>query len=277
MIDLGAIFFQINQTNRTLMQTVKAKKHLGQHFLKDQNIAKQIADALDGTNYNKVLEIGPGMGVLTHFLTKKPYETHLVEIDRESIAYLNIHFPELTERIYAVDFLKMDLHKVFGGENLAIIGNFPYNISSQIVFKALENKEIVVEFAGMFQKEVAERIAAQPGSKTYGILSVLTQVFYDVTYLFTVPPHVFNPPPKVESGVIVMKRKENIRLEVDEKLFKDVVKTAFNQRRKTLRNSLKKFNLSEKISENTIFAKRPEEIDFYQFIEITKLITQITK
>lgn len=259
------------------MQTVKAKKHLGQHFLKDQTIAMQIADALGEKTYSKVLEIGPGMGVLTQFLLKKPFETHVVEIDRESIEYLNVHFPELHGRIHAQDFLKMDLYNLFGCENIAIIGNFPYNISSQIVFKTLENKEIIPEFAGMFQKEVAERIAAKPGSKTYGILSVLTQIYYDVTYLFTVPAHVFNPPPKVESGVIVMKRKENVTLDVDESLFKDVVKTAFNQRRKTLRNSLKKFNLSDKITENSIFAKRPEQLDFNQFLEITKLVTQKTE
>jgi 16S rRNA (adenine1518-N6/adenine1519-N6)-dimethyltransferase len=254
------------------MQTVKAKKFLGQHFLKDLDIAQKIADSLQGVGYDLVLEIGPGMGVLTQYLLAKPIETQVVEIDRESVAYLTKNFPQLEGKIHGSDFLKMNLKEVFGGKSMAIIGNFPYNISSQIVFKALEYKELVPEFAGMFQKEVAQRIAAKPGSKTYGILSVLTQAYYEVEYLFTVPPHVFNPPPKVDSGVIRMTRKADFSISVDEKLFIEVVKTAFNQRRKTLRNSLKTYNLPQEITENVIFAQRPEQLGFEAFIELTQII-----
>ena len=254
------------------MQTVKAKKFLGQHFLKDLDIAQKIADSLQGVGYDLVLEIGPGMGVLTQYLLAKPIETQVVEIDRESVAYLTKNFPQLEGKIHGSDFLKMNLEAIFGGKSMAIIGNFPYNISSQILFKALEYKELVPEFAGMFQKEVAQRIAAKPGSKTYGILSVLTQAFYDVEYLFTVPPHVFNPPPKVDSGVIRMTRKSDFSISVDEKLFIEVVKTAFNQRRKTLRNSLKTYNLPPETTENVIFAQRPEQLGFEAFIELTQII-----
>lgn len=254
------------------MQTVKAKKFLGQHFLKDLDIAQKIADSLQGVGYDLVLEIGPGMGVLTQYLLAKSHDTQVVEIDRESVAYLTKNFPQLEGKIHGSDFLKMNLKEVFGGKSMAIIGNFPYNISSQIVFKALEYKELVPEFAGMFQKEVAQRIAAKPGSKTYGILSVLTQAYYEVEYLFTVPPHVFNPPPKVDSGVIRMIRKADFSISVDEKLFIEVVKTAFNQRRKTLRNSLKTYNLPQEITENVIFAQRPEQLGFEAFIELTQII-----
>ena len=254
------------------MQTVKAKKFLGQHFLKDLDIAQKIADSLRGVGYDLVLEIGPGMGVLTQYLLAKSHDTQVVEIDRESVAYLTKNFPQLEGKIHGSDFLKMNLKEVFGGKSMAIIGNFPYNISSQIVFKALEYKELVPEFAGMFQKEVAQRIAAKPGSKTYGILSVLTQAYYEVEYLFTVPPHVFNPPPKVDSGVIRMTRKADFSISVDEKLFIEVVKTAFNQRRKTLRNSLKTYNLPQEITENVIFAQRPEQLGFEAFIELTQII-----
>jgi 16S rRNA (adenine1518-N6/adenine1519-N6)-dimethyltransferase len=254
------------------MQTVKAKKFLGQHFLKDLDIAQKIADSLQGVGYDLVLEIGPGMGVLTQYLLAKSHDTQVVEIDRESVAYLTKNFPQLEGKIHGSDFLKMNLKEVFGGKSMAIIGNFPYNISSQIVFKALEYKELVPEFAGMFQKEVAQRIAAKPGSKTYGILSVLTHAYYEVEYLFTVPPHVFNPPPKVDSGVIRMIRKADFSISVDEKLFIEVVKTAFNQRRKTLRNSLKTYNLPQEITENVIFAQRPEQLGFEAFIELTQII-----
>lgn len=254
------------------MQTVKAKKFLGQHFLKDLDIAQKIADSLQGVGYDLVLEIGPGMGVLTQYLLAKSHDTQVVEIDRESVVYLTKNFPQLEGKIHGSDFLKMNLKEVFGGKSMAIIGNFPYNISSQIVFKALEYKELVPEFAGMFQKEVAQRIAAKPGSKTYGILSVLTQAYYEVEYLFTVPPHVFNPPPKVDSGVIRMIRKADFSISVDEKLFIEVVKTAFNQRRKTLRNSLKTYNLPQEITENVIFAQRPEQLGFEAFIELTQII-----
>ncbi len=252
--------------------TVKAKKHLGQHFLKDENIAKKIADTLLGDTYDIVLEIGPGMGVLTKYLLNKKPTTYVVEIDRESIEYLKVHYLNLADRIISQDFLKIDLATTFNNKQLAIIGNFPYNISTQIVFKTLENKHLIPEFSGMFQKEVAKRIAEKSGTKAYGILSVLTQAFYHVDYLFTVPPNVFNPLPKVESGVIRLTRKENFTLPVDEQLFYKVVKTAFNQRRKTIRNSLKTFNLSDKLREDTIFAQRPEQLSVQQFINLTQKI-----
>ncbi|RPE00208.1 16S rRNA (adenine(1518)-N(6)/adenine(1519)-N(6))-dimethyltransferase RsmA [Aureibaculum marinum] len=252
--------------------SVKAKKHLGQHFLKDENIAKKIAETLTEKNYDTVLEIGPGMGVLTKYLLQQKYTTYVIEIDIESVAYLKKHYLNLTERIISEDFLKINLNTIFNDKQIAIIGNFPYNISSQIIFKAIENRNKVPELCGMFQKEVAQRIAAQPGSKSFGIISVLTQAFYDAEYLFTVPPSVFIPPPKVDSGVIRLIRKENFNLSVDEKLFFKVVKTAFNQRRKTIRNSLKIFNLSDKLKEDTIFAKRPEQLSVKEFINLTKSI-----
>ena len=250
---------------------VKPKKHLGQHFLNDIIIAQKIADSLIGNSYKKVLEIGPGTGVLTQYLLKKEYETHVIEIDAESVIYLNKNFPQLKNKILATDFLKIELSEFFQ-EPIAIIGNFPYNISSQIVFKTIENRKMIPEFAGMFQKEVALRIAADPGSKTYGIISILTQVYYDVEYLFTVPPHVFNPPPKVDSGVIRLTRKKDFTLPIDEEFFRKIVKTAFNQRRKTLRNSLKSFNLSDKLREDSIFAQRPEQLSVTQFIKLAQLI-----
>jgi len=252
--------------------TVRAKKHLGQHFLKDQNIAQKIAEALSLNGYKTVLEIGPGMGVLTQFLLKKNIETFVIEIDTESVAYLQAHFLNLAKNIIEADFLKFDLSTYFKQKQVAIIGNFPYNISTQIVFKTLENRQYIPEFCGMFQKEVAQRIAHKEGSKAYGILSVLTQAFYDVSYLFTVPPTVFNPPPKVDSGVLMMRRKENYKLAIDEALFFRVVKTSFNQRRKTLRNSLKSFNLSDKLREDVIFAQRPEQLSVTQFIALTDKI-----
>ncbi|MGI9531227.1 16S rRNA (adenine(1518)-N(6)/adenine(1519)-N(6))-dimethyltransferase RsmA [Lutimonas sp.] len=250
--------------------SVRAKKHLGQHFLKDENIASKIAESLSFEGYQHVLEIGPGMGVLTKYLLKKDTKTWVVEIDTESIDYLKTHYLHLSDRIINADFLKMDLSAQFKDQPIAIIGNFPYNISSQIVFKTIENREQIPEFSGMFQKEVAMRIAAGPGSKTYGILSVLTQAFYDVSYLFTVPPSVFNPPPKVDSGVIRLSRKKDFQLPVDVAFFFRVVKTAFNQRRKTLRNSLKSFQISDKLKEDVIFAQRPEQLSVEQFIELTK-------
>lgn len=254
------------------MDKVKAKKHLGQHFLKDESIAKDIADTLTLNGYGKVLEIGPGMGVLTKYLLDKPAETWVIEIDTESVEYLNAHYPKLHGKILSKDFLRYNISEVFGNEPFAIIGNFPYNISTQIVFRALELRNRIPEFSGMFQKEVAERICEKKGSKTYGILSVLVQAFYDAEYLFTVPEHVFNPPPKVKSGVLRLIRKESYHLEVDEKLFFNVVKTAFNQRRKTLRNSLKTYNLSDKLKEDSIFDLRPEQLSVEQFIELTKKI-----
>lgn len=252
--------------------SVKAKKHLGQHFLKDENIAQKIADTLSLDGYNDVLEIGPGMGVLTKYLLKKDITTHVIEIDTESVEYLKNNYLNLSNRIYEKDFLKYDLTQIFKDQPFAIIGNFPYNISSQIVFKTLEMRDQIPEFSGMFQKEVALRICSKEGSKVYGILSVLTQAFYDAEYLFTVPPSVFNPPPKVDSGVLLLKRKENYKLPCDEKLFFRVVKTGFQQRRKTLRNSLKSFNLSDNLKANTIFGQRPEQLSVSQFIELTSLI-----
>ncbi|MDY0780589.1 16S rRNA (adenine(1518)-N(6)/adenine(1519)-N(6))-dimethyltransferase RsmA [Tenacibaculum sp. IB213877] len=261
--------------------TVRAKKHLGQHFLTDENIAKKIADSLTESGYDNVLEIGPGMGVLTKYLLEKKPKVTVMELDSESVEYLKETFPvehikldTSAEKfnILEGDFLKQKIEDVFKGEQIAIIGNFPYNISSQIVFKAIENRHLVPEFSGMFQKEVAQRIAEKEGSKTYGILSVLTQAFYNAEYLFTVPPTVFNPPPKVDSGVVRLIRKENYTLPVDEKLFFRVVKTAFNQRRKMLRSSLKTFNLSDTLKEDPIFAMRPEQLSVEKFIELTDKI-----
>lgn len=263
---------------------VKAKKHLGQHFLTDENIAKKIADSLTENGYENVLEIGPGMGVLTKYLLEKKPKTTVMELDNESVDYLKNTFPVEHFRlntskekftIIQGDFLKYNLKEMFHGEQLAIIGNFPYNISSQIVFKAIEYRDVVPEFSGMFQKEVAQRIAEKKGSKTYGILSVLTQAFYDAEYLFSVPPTVFNPPPKVDSGVIRLTRKENYKLPVDEKLFFRVVKTAFNQRRKMLRSSLKSMNLNNTLKEDPIFAMRPEQLSVAEFIELTDKIAKI--
>ena len=250
--------------------SVRAKKHLGQHFLKDENIAKKISDILSYEGYSNVLEIGPGMGVLTKYLLAKDCTTHVIEIDQESVSYLKVHYPNLSGRILSEDFLKWNPTNYFKENTFAIIGNFPYNISSQIIFRTLELRSQIPEFGGMFQKEVAQRICASPGSKIYGILSVLTQAFYHTEYLFTVAPSVFNPPPKVESGVLVLRRKKEQQLECDEKLLFRVVKMAFQQRRKTLRNSLKTLNLSDKLKANTIFGQRPEQLSVEAFIQLTK-------
>ena len=244
---------------------------MGQHFLNDESVAKNIADALTLQGYTKVLEIGPGMGVLTKYLLDKPIETFVVEIDTESVAYLEKHYEKLHNHIIGEDFLKYNLKKVFNEEPFAIIGNFPYNISTQIVFRTLEMRDQIPEFSGMFQKEVAERICEKKGSKTYGILSVLCQAFYDVEYLFTVSEHVFTPPPKVKSGVMRMIRKENYHLPCNEKLFFTVVKTAFNQRRKTLRNSIKSL-INDEIKDEEIFNLRPEQLGYEEFITITQKI-----
>lgn len=254
--------------------SVRAKKHLGQHFLKDESIASKIADTLTLEGYENILEIGPGMGVLTKYLLKKNKNIWVIEIDTESIDYLKSHYLQLSDRIIEGDFLKMDLRKYFSDEPLAITGNFPYNISSQIVFKAIELRDQIPEFTGMFQKEVAQRITAAPGNKIYGILSVLTQAFFDTEYLFTVPPSVFNPPPKVDSGVLRLKRKEDYSLPVETSFFFKVVKTAFNQRRKTLRNSLKSFQISDNLKEDAIFALRPEQLSVQQFVELTKSLAE---
>jgi 16S rRNA (adenine1518-N6/adenine1519-N6)-dimethyltransferase len=254
------------------MEKVKAKKHLGQHFLKDESIAKAIADTLNLEGYDDVLEIGPGMGVLTKYLLEKPITTYVIEIDTESVAYLDANYPKLKDKIISKDFLKYNINEVFDGKQFAIIGNFPYNISTQIVFRTLEFRNQILEFSGMFQKEVAERICSKKGSKVYGILSVLAQAFYDVEYLFTVDETVFDPPPKVKSGVMRMRRKENYSLPCSEKLLFTVVKTAFQQRRKTMRNSLKSLNLSDNLREDTIFDLRPEQLSVEQFIELTQKI-----
>ncbi len=248
---------------------VRAKKHLGQHFLKDENVARKIGDTLSLSGYDLVLEIGPGMGVLTKFLLEKDTEVHVVEIDTESVEYLNANYLQLHGRIHEQDFLKYDLKQIFGDRPFAITGNFPYNISSQIVFKALAMRDQIPEFSGMFQKEVAQRICEKEGSKTYGILSVLTQAFYDAEYLFTVPPSVFNPPPKVDSGVLRLTRKKDYYLACDEALFFRIVKTSFQQRRKTLRNSLKSLNLPDTLREDAIFGKRPEQLSTQDFISLT--------
>ena len=251
---------------------VRAKKHLGQHFLKDENIAAKIADTLRYESYDSILEIGPGMGVLTKYLLKKDVDVHVIEIDTESVEYLEEHYPALENKIHEKDFLKYDVSEIFGKNQFGIIGNFPYNISTQIVFKMLELREFIPEFAGMFQKEVAQRICEKEGSKAYGILSVLVQAFYEAEYVFTVPPSVFNPPPKVDSGVLRLTRKEDFSLPCDEKLFFRVVKTAFQQRRKTLRNSLKIFQLPDDLREESIFGSRPEQLSTAQFIELTQKI-----
>tara|TARA_S200000501_G_scaffold283303_1_gene267493 strand:+ start:470 stop:1249 length:780 start_codon:yes stop_codon:yes gene_type:complete len=249
---------------------VNPKKSLGQHFLKDNNIANKIVDSLDNKSKN-VLEIGPGTGILTKFLINKKHNLKLVEIDKESVSFLISQMSIDKNIIIENDFLKLDLYKVFNGEKFSIIGNFPYNISSQIVFKILENRNIINEMSGMFQYEVAERICEPEGSKKYGILSVLTQAFFDVELLFEVSNHLFIPPPKVKSAVILLKRKELIDLECDEDLFFKIVKLSFQQRRKTIRNSLKKINLSNNLREDSIFDYRPEQLSVNQFIKLTKL------
>ena len=251
--------------------SVRPKKHLGQHFLTDLNIAQNIAGALTGVDYQDVLEVGPGMGVLTQYLLQTKHTIHAIEVDNESVDYLNTNFPKLVPNLIFGDFLKCNLAKDFPSP-LAIIGNFPYNISSQILFKTIENRSQIPEFVGMFQKEVAERICEPPGSKAYGILSVLTQSFYDTEYLFNVNRFVFDPPPKVASAVLRLRRKETIDLNCDERLYFRVVKTAFQQRRKTLRNSLKTFSLSTNLKEDTIFGQRPEQLDVSDFVRITNLI-----
>ena len=255
-----------------MSKDVRAKKHLGQHFLKDESIAKKIGDALTLKGYKNVLEIGPGMGVLTKYLLEKEIDLVAMDLDTESITYLEANYPNKNLQLLEADFLRFDLSDVFGGEPFAIIGNFPYNISTQIVFKTLENKELVPEFSGMFQKEVALRICSKEGSKTYGILSVLTQAFYDAEYLFTVDENVFIPPPKVKSGVLRLRRKQDYSLPCGEKLFFTVVKTAFQQRRKTLRNSLKTLNLSDNLREDEVFNLRPEQLNVEQFITLTQKI-----
>ena len=254
------------------MRPVSPKKKLGQHFLNDLNIAQKIADLLQDQFCENILEIGPGTGVLTRFLIPYSQNLKLVEIDTESVAYLNQRYPKFQKNILSEDFLKMDLSKVYENQNFSIIGNFPYNISSQIVFKALEYRQYVPFFCGMFQKEVAQRICEKPGTKAYGILSVLCQTYFHTQYHFSVPPGVFSPPPKVDSGVLSLQRKEDLIIDFDEKLLFKVVKTSFQQRRKTLRNSLKSLNIPKLILEDSIFDLRPEKLSAVQFIELTKKV-----
>jgi 16S rRNA (adenine1518-N6/adenine1519-N6)-dimethyltransferase len=255
------------------MTLVRAKKHLGQHFLTDKNIAAKIVDSLRPENkYSQVLEVGPGMGVLSDILLEKTaYEVYLIDIDTESFEFLKKKYPKLGTRLINADFLEMDFASVFNGP-LGIIGNFPYNISSQILFKVLDNRQQVVEVVGMFQKEVAERCAAKPGSKEYGILSVFLQAYYKVEYLFTVKAGVFNPPPKVLSAVIRLTRNAIEHLECDEKLFWQVVKAGFNQRRKTLRNALSSLINKEKMSAEPLLDLRAERLSVGDFVKITRLI-----
>ena len=257
------------------MGLVKPKKFLGQHFLKDLGIAQDIADTVDTCPDLPILEVGPGMGVLTQFLMKKQREVKVVELDFESVAYLKENFSALEGNIIEYDFLKLKLENLFEGKPFVLTGNYPYNISSQIFFKMLDYKDLIPCCTGMIQKEVAERIAAAPGSKTYGILSVLIQAWYKVEYLFTVHEHVFNPPPKVKSAVIRMTRNDTTDLGCDEKLFKQIVKTTFNQRRKTLRNSISSIlDKSHPLSADPIFNKRPEQLSVQEFVELTNQVKE---
>jgi len=254
---------------------VRAKKHLGQHFLTDKNIAAKIVESLRPDNkYKQVLEVGPGMGILSDFLLQKnEYEAYLIDIDTESYLYLQKKYPQLGSRLINADFLEMDFHTIFKGP-MGIIGNFPYNISSQILFKILDNRQQVVEVIGMFQKEVAERCSSKPGNKDYGILSVFLQAYYKVEYLFTVKAGVFNPPPKVLSAVIRLTRNETLQLNCDEKLFWQVVKAGFNQRRKTLRNALSSLINKEKLTGYKMLDLRAERLSVADFVELTNMVTE---
>ena len=258
------------------MKQVRPKKNLGQHFLIDLSIAKRIADTVDACPELPVLEVGPGMGVLTQYLMEKPRPVKVVEIDTESVEYLNEHFPRLRENILGEDFLRMDLNKVFDGKQFVLTGNYPYDISSQIFFKMLDNKDLIPCCTGMIQREVAQRMASAPGNKAYGILSVLIQAWYDVEYLFTVDENVFNPPPKVKSAVIRMTRNDVTDLGCDEQLFKRVVKTVFNQRRKMLRVSLRQIFSGREVSpdfyQHEVMTRRPEQLSVAEFVDLTNLV-----
>lgn len=260
------------------MSLVRAKKHLGQHFLTDKKIAARIVDGLKHTDqYTQVLEVGPGMGILSDILLgREDLETHMIDIDRESYLFLQQKYPQLGERLILGDFLALDLSAIFPGK-FSIIGNFPYNISSQILFKVLEHRDRVVEMVGMFQKEVAERCASKAGTKDYGILSVLIQAYYNIEYLFTVKPGTFNPPPKVNSGVIRLSRNQTETLPCDEKLFWRVVKGGFNQRRKTLRNALSGTVPKDKMDGHMFFDKRAEQLTVDDFIALTQHLTHLTQ
>lgn len=257
-----------------MMKQVRPKKNLGQHFLTDLNIARRIADTVDACPDIPILEIGPGMGVLTQYLVEKPREVKAVEIDAESVSYLHERFPKLRDNIIGEDFLRMDLSKVFDGRQFVLTGNYPYDISSQIFFKMLDNKDLIPCCTGMIQREVAERIASRPGTKQYGILSVMIQAWYDTEYLFTVDENVFNPPPKVKSAVIRMTRNGVTDLGCDERLFKRVVKTVFNQRRKMLRVSMRPLFTKANMPPASFFAgdmmtRRPEQLSVAEFVELT--------
>ncbi|MBQ8462766.1 MAG: 16S rRNA (adenine(1518)-N(6)/adenine(1519)-N(6))-dimethyltransferase RsmA [Prevotella sp.] len=260
------------------MRQVRPKKNLGQHFLTDLTIARRIADTVDACPDLPVLEVGPGMGVMTQFLAEKPRPLRVVEIDTESVAYLYEHFPRLHDNIIGEDFLRMDLRTLFDGGQFVLTGNYPYDISSQIFFKMLDNRDLIPCCTGMIQREVALRMASQPGTKAYGILSVLIQAWYDVEYLFTVEPSVFNPPPKVQSAVIRMTRNQVERLGCDEDLFKRVVKTTFNQRRKMLRVSLRQMLSQEAIlslQSSDFMTMRPEQLTIPQFVELTNMVSEV--
>ena len=260
------------------MKQVRPKKNLGQHFLTDLNIAKRIADTVDACPELPVLEVGPGMGVLTQYLIEKPRPVKVVEIDSESVEYLHANYPQLSDNILGEDFLRMDLTKVFDGRQFVLTGNYPYDISSQIFFKMLDNKDLIPCCTGMIQREVAQRMASEPGTKAYGILSVMIQAWYNVEYLFTVDENVFNPPPKVKSAVIRMTRNEVTDLGCDEKLFKQVVKASFNQRRKMLRVSLRQIfsgkQTTEDFFQRDIMTKRPEQLTIAQFVDLTNQIEE---
>ena len=256
------------------MQKVRPKKNLGQHFLTDLNIAKRIADTVDACPALPILEIGPGMGVLTQYLVTKGREVKAVEIDKESVDYLHANFPALRDNIIGEDFLRMDLGRIFDGRQFVLTGNYPYDISSQIFFKMLDYKDLIPCCTGMIQREVAQRMAAAPGSKAYGILSVLIQAWYDVEYLFTVDEGVFNPPPKVKSAVIRMTRNGVAHLGCDEQLFKRLVKTVFNQRRKMLRVSIRQMFAKDRLPDASFFAteamtRRPEQLSVQEFVGLT--------
>ncbi|ARN79072.1 16S rRNA (adenine(1518)-N(6)/adenine(1519)-N(6))-dimethyltransferase [Nonlabens spongiae] len=277
--------YKHKHSKKSFDKGVQAKKHLGQHFLKDEGVALRIADCLSYKGYDQVLEIGPGTGVLTKHVLRKNIKVTAMELDSESVVYLKHSFglehPKIvspkTFEVIEADFLKEDLSEIYGDRSFAIIGNFPYNISTQIVFKALEYRDQVIEFGGMFQKEVAQRICAPHGSKTYGILSVLSQAYYDAEYLFTVKPGVFNPPPKVDSGVLLLSRKQDYNnLPCSYQTLSRVVKLAFQQRRKTLRNSLKSLNLPDGLREDKIFDLRPEQISVEDFIGLAARIEKLS-
>lgn len=255
------------------MQPIKAKKSLGQHFLKDHAIAERISGTLDEFSQFPVLEVGPGTGMLTHYLLERKKDLKVVEIDWDSVAYLKQHYPQLNDRIIEGDFLQLDLTGLFDTQ-FCVIGNYPYNISSQIFFKVLDYKNLIPCCTGMIQKEVAERLSALPGNKTYGILSVLLQAWYDIEYLFTVDENAFIPPPKVKSAVVRLTRNERKKMNCNEKLFKRVVKTSFNRRRKMLRNSVKPLLLENtgEVLQHPIFTKRPEQLSVAQFEELTNML-----